>query len=444
MAAGSWFNRLRRPAAVAVPFLALCLPAFAGAEVLRAERVNATANQQEFVMTIRAQAPRTSWETPGRECTLLEIRIDGRYDQHIFLVHWTREEEYPVQIGPLAPGEHLLEILWDRSWRPDLAERPIVTSVTYRAVEGSMETLLRAPILYLRPDTIGRFSDLPLLVYTNVEPGDLSAAQMTYTVILTNEDGGTNTERLMARWGRTTDIEWFYAYDSVDGRFREIIQGPDHKTLPFVGTHEGKHPVIFDVTQNNNFSDKAPPGASVRVRLVPVDGALGGRARETVMDRFPWTYAVTAAEMRREGRIEDPGNPATAAVSDPRNYLAIEVCAEQSGTELFFEAILRDRPSAFSSDHGDPKARIGRNGCFRSTIELPPGTRAADLDRIRIHATAAPAANGQEQVADPVARVLSVPTAFLFAADFSPGKPVLNRRLDRNLRPGESIDLPVH
>ena len=31
-----------------------------------------------------------------------------------------------------------------------------------------------------------------------------------YTMIWSNEDGGTNTPALMARWGRTTDIEWIY------------------------------------------------------------------------------------------------------------------------------------------------------------------------------------------------------------------------------------------
>lgn len=423
--------------------LGMCLPAAAAAEVLHSGRLTPSRSGQEFVMTVRAQAPGTSWETSGRECSLLEIRVDGRYDQHIFLVRGARAEDYLALIGPFAGGEHRVEILWDRSWRPDLAARPDVTSVSYRAVEPSAETLLRAPILYLRPDTIGRFSDLPLLVYTNVEPGDLSAAQRTYTVILTNEDGGTNTERLMARWGRTTDIEWFYAYDRVDGEMREIIQGPDHKTLPFAGAYEGRHPLIYDVTHNNNFSDTAPPGASVRVRLVPVDGALGGRARETVMDRFPWTYALTAAEMRREGRIEEPGDPATVAASDQRNYLAIEACADQDGTELYFDALLRGQPSPFTSDHGDPKARIGRNGCFRSTIELPPGTRSAEIDRIRIHAAAAPVGNGRSPVPDPAARVISVPTAFLFGADYSPGKPLLSRKLERTIRPGETIDLPV-
>ena len=31
-----------------------------------------------------------------------------------------------------------------------------------------------------------------------------------YTAIFTNEDGGTQTAALMARWGRATDIEWVY------------------------------------------------------------------------------------------------------------------------------------------------------------------------------------------------------------------------------------------
>ena len=34
-----------------------------------------------------------------------------------------------------------------------------------------------------------------------------------YSVIFTNEDGGTPADRLMATWGRTTDIEYLYSVE---------------------------------------------------------------------------------------------------------------------------------------------------------------------------------------------------------------------------------------
>jgi len=229
----------------------------------------------------------------------------------------------------------------------------------------------------------------------------------------------------------------------VEGALRGIIQGPDHKTLPFRGVYQGLHPLIYDATDNNNFVDSPPAGATVRVRPKPVFGNLRGRAREIIMDRFPWTYAVTAAEMRREGRIEEPGDPATPAVSDQRNYLSLEACAEQSGTELYFAAILRNSTVPFTSHHGDPKARIGRNGCFRSTIELPHGTSAGDISELRIHADSAPVEKGRKPVALPAARLISLPTVFMLDANYVPGKPLLNRKIGRTLRPGESVSIRV-
>ena len=40
--------------------------------------------------------------------------------------------------------------------------------------------------------------------------------QFRYSVIFSNEDGGTATDRLMATWGRTTDIEFVYGVEVDD------------------------------------------------------------------------------------------------------------------------------------------------------------------------------------------------------------------------------------
>ena len=56
-------------------------------------------------------------------------------------------------------------------------------------------------------------------------------------MIWSNEDGGTNTPALMARWGRTTDIEWIYRVVlAPDGRIvSEHYQAPNHETKAFTG-----------------------------------------------------------------------------------------------------------------------------------------------------------------------------------------------------------------
>ena len=56
-------------------------------------------------------------------------------------------------------------------------------------------------MVFARKNTIGKFSDIPLVLYAErlVEDGH---PLLQYTMIFSNEDGGTSTRALMARWGR--------------------------------------------------------------------------------------------------------------------------------------------------------------------------------------------------------------------------------------------------
>ena len=64
-----------------------------------------------------------------------------------------------------------------------------------------------------------------------------------------NEDGGTPTDRLMATWGRTTDIEFVWASKlDAENKSREEFQGPDHELMPFKGRREGRHPLLWVAT----------------------------------------------------------------------------------------------------------------------------------------------------------------------------------------------------
>ena len=56
---------------------------------------------------------------------------------------------------------------------------------------------------------------------------------LKYSVIFSNEDGGTPGVALMARWGRTTDIELAYEVEVRNGRaVQGRYQGPDHRVIP--------------------------------------------------------------------------------------------------------------------------------------------------------------------------------------------------------------------
>ena len=62
--------------------------------------------------------------------------------------------------------------------------------------------MAHAPALWLRSDTIGTATDLPLAMYAEDMRVD-GTGVLRYTIIFSNEDGGTATPALLARWGRT-------------------------------------------------------------------------------------------------------------------------------------------------------------------------------------------------------------------------------------------------
>src|SRR6185437_12776598 len=153
----------------------------------------------------------------------------------------------------------------------------------------------RASILYARPDTVGRFTDLPILMWYEVVP-TAKGRQFRYSVIFTNEDGGTATDRLMATWGRTTDIEYVYGAE-VDAQGRVIaeeFQGPGHEVPAFRGRHEGSHPLMWVSTDNNMVSESGP--TEIRYAPAPERFDLTNVSREVVMDRHPWSYTLAAEE----------------------------------------------------------------------------------------------------------------------------------------------------
>src|SRR5438093_1509493 len=109
-------------------------------------------------------------------------------------------------------------------------------------------------------------TDLPLVAWYEIVPTP-RGRQFRYSVIFSNEDGGTATDRLMATWGRTTDIEFVYGVEvGGDGRIlAEQFQGPGHEVPPFKGRHEARHPLLGVSTDNNMVSESGP----TRVRYAP-------------------------------------------------------------------------------------------------------------------------------------------------------------------------------
>ena len=412
--------------------LALTLPAAA-----QAKEVSFTAKQPgEALLELSGLARDADWSRAGRESAVVTVSIDGRYNQDVVLFEGERPADYQLALGPVSRGRHVVDVGFNRAKSPAGVRGAKVDSLraSMAPATGDRALALRyAPIVYGRdlPVIPGRYennhTDVPLLTYHEILR---SGGQTTieYTVIWSNEDGGTNTPALMARWGRTTDIEWIYrvTLDAAGAIVSEEYQAPDHETRQFTGARLGDHPMLVTATINNNMLQVDDPEASTGYRFIadPSRTLPANRAREAVMDANPWTYQVMAEEIIREGKVEPVASPATPEVSDQRNYLWAELDKDTSyatppaggswaGTALLVK--LAGDPQWYSSHHGVPDWSIQRDSPAATTVELPPGASAADVEAVK--AVAVPVG------APPDYRIVvtSINRGFFLGADFLPG-----------------------
>jgi hypothetical protein len=361
----------------------ICITASAAAQSLYTTAFTAAASG-EAVAEIQASAPGASWDKPGAEAASVSISLDGAYNQDVMLFLGAQSSTYRVFLGPVAAGKHQVSIA--RNERCSAAgagskiEGARIRVVT--ASDPDFAALAHAPILYARADTLGRFSDIPLILYWERLPspdGDL----IQYSVIFTNEDSGTPSDALMARWGHASDIEYVYrvTLDDKGGIRDETYQAPDHKNLRFAGKRVGEHPLLLIATMNNVFTDTG--FTAVQYRLMPQKQDLSAATRESVMDRNPWSFRVMSQELEREGKLRDFGKDDGTKIGDPRTYLWIDArLAIRGDVGVAAWAKVKNDGRWRSSTRGRHDVAISRNGWVRTTIELPPGTRAEDVESL--------------------------------------------------------------
>ena len=411
----------------------------------------------EVMAVIHAGCARCDWGETGREAVVLRLSLDGKYSQHLFLSRGEAPTDYRVHLGTLPPGRHQLRVERDAelSAKDTGAATIDVTSVDglVQGMSNDFTAQSMAPILYARQNTVGKFTDLPLLMWYEVEPTP-RGRQYRYSVIFSNEDGGTQTDRLMATWGRTTDIEFVYGVevDAAGQILAEEFQGPGHEVPAFKGQHEARHPLLWVSTDNNMVSESGP----TRMRYAPeaVKFDLTNVSREAVMDANPWTYAIASVEMRREGKIVDDVPPGNNAISDPRRFVYVEACGQvgnaalallvgsvqlpASAPTVFNGATARPGRSAkregwqpdrqltwTPSDRGMRQYRIVRDGCFRAATPLPAGTRVSDIRALRVQAFERPPADGAAPAAPDPVRLMRINKVFMLDEHFLPGPSIL-------------------
>jgi hypothetical protein len=307
--------------------------------------------------------------------------------------------------------------------------------------------LAHAPILHQRANAVGRFTDVPLLLYYEVEP-TAAGTRLRYSVIFSNEDGGTPPDRLMATWGRLTDIELVYAVelDAAGAIVRDIYQGPNHKMMPFAGERERRHPLLWVATDNNMVSDR---GQTLRRhRPAPERFDLKDVSREAVMDAHPWTYRVMSEEVLREGRVAEGARPGSEKIPDPRRFAFMEACADVQDAQLAFDVAVRqgERVEWIASDAANPRFRVARSGCFRAAVALPGEAPPAAMQAIRLRAHTRPPAPGEAPL--PLgagwARLTRVNRLFRLGPDFLPGPDLLRWSGDAHLSgDGTALELPL-
>ncbi|MCM3883470.1 hypothetical protein [Frankia sp. R82] len=370
-----------------------------------------TAADGEVLLDVTTAAPGVSWGSPGSESAVVSLFVDNTYSTDIVI-----PASFPIRrslaLGHLAKGDHTLRVAFAADRSAQAATSARLTSLTYRTVvpqDTAYQALAHAPVVYGRtgpPDatapagaTGGPFQnavdDTPLLAFHSEAPTAVAGHRLlTYSMVWSNEDGGSSTAELMAQWGRTADIEWTYQVEidatgaAVPGS--ALIQGPEHTTVPFTGRYEGTHPVLGTCTANNTMCPN--PDASMRFALSAADALdPSAEARERQLDANPWTYWVMAQEVQREGKIDNDKAPNSATkISDPRNYVYLIIRKTTVGppnTDDNWVGVsvgvrLSGSAQTYRSAKIYPLWALRRDVPAATAVELPAGTVAEDISSI--------------------------------------------------------------
>lgn len=372
----------------------------------------------ELIATLQLEASGADWAVAGREAALARISVDGVPVHHVWAF---AENPQPVSVflGRLPPGRHTLKV--ERDARSAGSAGLNVRSAEIRAVtagDPEYQRLANAPVLFARSNTVGKFTDVPMLMYvTDLSEGAFRLLE--YTVIFSNEDGGTSTRNLMARWGRVTDIEYVYrVWLDAKGRVvKTLIQTRGHKDVPYTGQKFHQHPYLQPVTDNNMVEPASADAAPVRFQLAPFHADLSNGSREVVMDRHRFTYTVSEKELVREEKLRMPMSLADELIAPPSNYLTVEMKLALEDGAVQALALLKHGHLWYGSATGRDTNFIDRNGWVRVTIELPSDTKTADISSLAVECAIAKPPKDVKPAASAVCGIEAFGRVFLHGED---------------------------
>ncbi len=356
----------------------------------------------EGVATLTISAAAADWGTLDAESVVVSYDVDGTHFGTIVVYGGAASTDYHAMLGGLGAGDHVLGLRSEKKLSPSSSALSVEVAPVVEAIaapDARYDFTRFAPVLLgidtdLNPAFAGgqpvrgnAASDVPLILYATAVPhGGYTTYQ--YTMIWSNEDGGTGSfpDLLIARFGRTTDIEGIVECDvDTSGNLLAVRFRPDESgTLQsFGGVFQGTHPVVRTSTANGLIQDDG--ASTLQFALPPYAYDDSGLPRELGMDLYPKSYEVMTKEMLREGKTESVGNPATKKLSDPRNYVYIDYDIDVSASGQVLRGVAVVGGVTYYSDHNlsfTPalNPRIS-DGIGRTAVEVPPGTTIADVEQ---------------------------------------------------------------
>lgn len=416
---------------------------FPAKQLMRATSASYPETENLGFLELKASASGSSWRQKGAEAAVLTVFVNGKYNQDIVLFAGAEPFTYRTALGNLGAGKQEVAIvLNEKRSSPTVRNVKIEglqikqAEIALRGAEKDIAAVSNAPFIYARQNAVDKFSDIPLLTYYETFDEPEGGFRIRYTTIFSHEDGGTQAAALMARWGRVTDIEWVYEATVKNGKVvSEIYQGANHETKPFNGKRVfGGHPLLFTVTDNNNFADAGC--SALRFAPLPVRADLSNGSRETLMEKFPWTYRVMAEEVIREGRVNSEKLEANI-IADPRDYLYVELNTELKNAAVAVETS-GENGVKVASDAGSPLLRVNRNGFVRIALRLPQNFKQTFPDKISVRCHAVETTKGESGC-----QSLNVVKVVRLDKNFKPQEKQLRQPPKINIKPNQTADFVV-
>ena len=163
----------------------------------------------EVFVSATLSARGVSWAERRNESAVVSAYVDGRYATDIVIMSSSRVTRQ-FALGMLRKGRHTLRLHYAGHRSRSRAGVARLEDIGFRTVSPTSPAYAAAryaPVLYGRnpPGPGGRFqnnhTDTPLVAWHQVLPADRPGhSVIEYSVMWSNEDGGTLTPGLMAQW----------------------------------------------------------------------------------------------------------------------------------------------------------------------------------------------------------------------------------------------------